>query len=365
MKALFLILVMLHGLVHSLGFIKAFEISEVKELATPISKPIGLLWLITTVLFLTYGVLYYFNKDNAWLVGITALIFSQTLIVFFWSDAKFGTIPNVIILLAVICSIGNALFNSTVEKEKQELLQKSSIESAEILSIDDIEGLPLPVKKWLLSSGAVGKVKTLNGKITQSARMKLNREQKEWYNAKATQYTMIDEPSFHWTLHLSMNELMWFKGRDKFQNGKGEMLIKINSLINVVNESGEKIDEGSIQRYLGEMVWFPSLAVSPYIRWEQIDDLSAKATMSYKNTKGGGTFYFNEQGDFTKFIAMRFQGNEPNAERKEWVLTVDGYRVFEGIKVPSRMEATWQLEEGSWTWLQLEIEEIIYNITPE
>ncbi|MDN5330561.1 MAG: hypothetical protein PWP35_2348 [Bacteroidales bacterium] len=37
------------------------------------------------------------------------------------------------------------------------------------------------------------------------------------------------------------------------------MLIKVNSLIPVVNEKGNKLDEGTLQRYLGEIVWFPSL----------------------------------------------------------------------------------------------------------
>ncbi len=63
-----------------------------------------------------------------------------------------------------------------------------------------------------------------------------------------------------------------------------------------------------------------------------------------------------------KFSAMRFQGNDPDAEREEWVLTVDGYCVFDGIRIPSEMKATWKLDAGDWTWQELEILNIEYDL---
>ena len=32
-----------------------------------------------------------------------------------------------------------------------------------------------------------------------------------------------------------------------------------------------------------------------------------------------------------------------------------------GIKIPTKIEVTWMLENGSWTWLDLEITDIRYN----
>ena len=139
------------------------------------------------------------------------------------------------------------------------------------------------------------------------------------------------------------------------------MQIKIFSAINVVNEKGSKIDEGTLQRFLGEIVWFPSAALSPYIKWESIDSLSAKATMDYKGTLGSGTFYFNEQGDFVKYSALRYKGNKPDAKRYEWVIDVKEHAIMNGVKIPIKMTATWKLDEGDWTWLAMEITDIKYN----
>lgn len=160
---------------------------------------------------------------------------------------------------------------------------------------------------------------------------------------------------------LKMNSFLNFKGRDKFEDGKGEMLIKMNSLFNVVDECGEKIDEGSLQRFLGEMVWFPSLALKGYISWEQINENTAKATMSYKGSSGSGTFYFNSNGELTKFSALRFKGNEAGAKRYQWEINITDYGTFEGIKVPVKMTSTWKLDNEDWTWLKMEVTDIRYN----
>ena len=361
MRIAFLIVIILHGLIHVLGFVKGLGIKEVKELTLPISKPMGMLWLAAAILLLVYGILFYWNHKYAWLFGLVAVAVSQFLIILYWKDARFGTLPNVAILLVAIFSFGHYNFQKLVRFETSTLLDQSKISTDRIISENDIMDLPNPVQKWLRHSRVMGKPFIYAGRVTQRAEMQLKPGQDNWLQATAVQYSTVDIPAFIWTVDMKMNRLMHFLGRDKFVDGKGEMVIKMNALINLANEKGGKMDEGSLQRYLGEMVWFPSLAISPYITWQEADENSAMATMDYKGTKGSGTFYFNSEGDFVKFSAMRFRGNEPDAERQEWVLLVEEHRTFDGIKVPSKMTATWKLEEGDWTWLKLEIVDIKYN----
>ncbi|MFO8054300.1 MAG: DUF6544 family protein [Bacteroidales bacterium] len=361
MRIAFLIIIILHGLIHVLGFVKGFGLKEIKELTLPISKPMGLLWLSATILFLTYGFLYFANNKYAWLIGLIAVAISQIIIILFWKDAKFGTLPNIAILLVSISAYGHYHFQNLIQFETTHLLGQNKIQKGRTISENDITELPLPVKKWLHHSGAIGKPYISMGKVIQQAQMKLRPEQDKWHNAKAVQYTTINVPAFIWSVDVKMNSLIHFQGRDKFVNGKGAMMIKLNSLINVVNEKGEKLNEGTVQRYLGEMVWFPSLALSPYITWQEVNDTTATATINYKGSRGSGTFYFNPEGKFIKFSALRYKDNEPEAKRYEWVLLVDEHKTFAGIKIPSKMTATWKLEKEDWTWLKLEIIDIKYN----
>lgn len=356
-----LIIVLLHGLIHLLGFVKGFGFKEVKELTLPISKPMGFIWLTATVLFLTYGILYLANSKYAWFFGIAAVVLSQILIIILWKDAKIGTIPNILILVVSVSSFGYYRFQNLVHQETIRLIGHNKMVEYKIIDENDIKELPQPVKNWLRNSGAVGKPFISIGKVTQKAEMKMKPEQDKWMTATATQYTTIDNPAFIWAVDVKMNSFLSFQGRDKYDEGKGEMLIKLNSLFNVVDERGEKMDEGTLQRYLGEMVWFPSLALSPYIAWEQIDENTAKATMTYKGTTGSGIFYFNSNGDVTKFWALRYKGNETAAKRYNWEMNILDYKTFEGIKVPIKMTSTWKLDDKDWIWLKIEVTDIKYN----
>ena len=361
MKTTFFILLVVHALIHLLGFIKGFGINNVSVLTLPISKSTGLLWLTATILLLLYGLMYITGYKIAWLIGLIAVLVSQVLIVLFWSDVKFGTIPNIIALLVVIVSLGQHRFQKQVQEETTKLVNESKNQHEKIITEKDLEDLPVAVKKWMMQSGIVGKPSIFLVKITQKAELRMKPDQKKWMQAEAVQYTSTDVPSFIWSVKVHMNPLLHFLGRDKFEDGKGEMRIRLNALFTIVDEKGERLDEGTLQRFLGEMVWFPSMALSPYISWEDADDLTATATMTYMGTTGSGTFHFDETGNFIRFTAMRFMGNAEDAKRHLWILDVEEHKSFEGITIPSRMTASWALNEETWTWLKLEIIGMQYN----
>ena len=102
MKVFFLLLITIHGLIHTLGFVKAFKPDRVPQLTRDISRPLGLLWLSDCLLFIATAFLYYSGQDAWWIFGTAAILISQTLIILFWRDAKFGTIANIILCIPVI-----------------------------------------------------------------------------------------------------------------------------------------------------------------------------------------------------------------------------------------------------------------------
>ncbi|MFA6200483.1 MAG: DUF6544 family protein [Bacteroidales bacterium] len=89
--------------------------------------------------------------------------------------------------------------------------------------------------------------------------------------------------------------------------------------------------------------------------------LISKSNINYKGTVASGTFYFNEKGDFIKFTTMRYKDNVQKSKHYPWVITVQEYKTFEGIRVPSKTKVMWELDKADWTWLNLEIKDIKYN----
>jgi hypothetical protein len=104
MKYLFAFLLLVHGLIHLMGFANAFASGNMPSFSKHISKPTGLLWLLATLLFLAVMTFFLLHK-NYWVVfALVATILSQILICMYWQDAKAGTIANIIVLLVTISS---------------------------------------------------------------------------------------------------------------------------------------------------------------------------------------------------------------------------------------------------------------------
>ena len=362
MRIALIILIGIHGIIHLFGFLKAFGISDFNGLSQPISKTFGIAWLLGFVLFAITTVQVIAQSNYWWIIGIIAVISSQFLIIIFWNDAKFGTVANVIILLAILAAYSSFSFKNKIKEERISLFENTPLTNQKIVTKEALFDLPEIVQKWLVNSGVLGKQFTSNMHLVQDLQLKMKPEQTEWYIGKAEQYTTVNPPAFNWSITTQMNSLFKVTGRDKFENGNGEMLIKLFSLITVANaKNHEKIDQAALQRYLAEIVWFPSASLSSYIKWEAIDDYSAKATMEFNGTIGSGEFHFDEKGNFKKFVAMRYQ--DSNAIKPtEWTVIATKTEERNGIKIPVECEASWKLKNGKWTWLKLKITDIQYNV---
>jgi hypothetical protein len=361
MKYLFAIIVLVHGLIHLMGFAKAFRYAAIKNITGKISRPAGLLWLITAMLFILALAGFLMDKSFWTIAAIAAALLSQILIATVWKDARFGTIANILILLVAIPAFARLQFQSMVNEEAAGLLSGVTLNNERITE-EDLESLPPVVQKWLKTSGIVGTPQAYCARIRQRGSMRTKPDGK-WMNFTAEQYIDLQKPGFVWSVKVDMMPLLYMDGRDKFMQGEGEMLIKMLSLISVVNEGQtDKMNSGSMLRYLVETTWFPSAVLSRHLRWESTDSLSAKATMSYQHTTVEGIFHFNETGDFLSFEAERYYGGGESATLEKWVVSADDYKWVNGLRVPFRNSVTWQLKEGDFTWLTLEITDMEINI---
>ena len=98
-------------------------------------------------------------------------------------------------------------------------------------------------------------------------------------SVQAEQYFTTENPGFIWKARIKVAPFIHIAGRDKYENEKGNMLIKLLSLFTVANSEGKEIDQGTMLRYLAEMAWFPTAVINDYITWEELDDHNAKATI--------------------------------------------------------------------------------------
>jgi len=361
MRIALTLLIALHGIIHLFGFFKAFGISEFNAISQPVSKTFGVFWGLAFLLFAITIVLMFMHSDYWWLGGFLAVGLSQILVFNYWSDAKFGTIANAIILLAIIIGYANFNLKNKINRERQVLFENSQVKE-EVITEKTLQDLAPIVRKWLTGSGVIGKRVISNVFLIQELQLKMNPEQTSWNKGTATQLFTIEPPAFNWHMETHMNVVLSVSGNDIFEAGQGGMTIKLLSLFPVATvQNDEKINQATLQRYLAEMVWFPSAALSPYITWEAIDDHAARAIMDYNGTKGSGEFYFDKDGNFEKFVSLRYR-DARDAEPTKWIVSATKIEERNGIKTPIECEASWELEQGAWTWLKLKITDIQYNV---
>lgn len=359
MRYAFAILIAIHGLIHLIGFAKAFYLTDVNKQVLGISKPIGAVWLIAFIMFIITIVSFLDNKKWFYIAFI-AIIISQILITLNWKEAKFGTIANIIILLVSISAFAQGQFYTMVEKEVR-MMQPNIQKNIPSTNRNDMSQLPEVVQRWMQASGVIGQEEAVSVRLKQVGNMRTKPKGK-WMSFSATQHFNVENPAFVWSTKVNFIPIITMVGRDKLVHGKGEMLIKIASLIPVVNESNnEKINSGAMIRYLAEICWFPSAAMNEHITWETIDEKSARATLTIEKRYVSGIFKFNSDGNIMSFEANRYYGGTQNSQLEKWVIKMEEYKIYDGIKIPYKCNVTWELAEGDFNWLNLEITDLEYN----
>ena len=364
LRIMFASMLVIHSLLHLIGVEKEWNISwhgqrpaqTLLQFTGNTSKIAGGAWLLASVLFMCGAVGYLLQKEWYWIPAAGALVISQVLVIIDWQDARYGTIVNIMILVMVIFSAAAMHFGRKIAQEVDSI--KSQAQTNEIMITKNIvSSLPRNVQAWLRESNVVGR-KTPNViRLLQKGSMRTKPEGK-WMPFEAIQYFTIDPPAFIWSAKIKAFPLFTIAGRDKYQNGEGNMLIKPLYIITAANSRGEEINQGTLLRYMAEMAWFPQAAGSKYLHWEYIDEHRARVTMQYGGTAASGVYLFNDDGRVAGFEALRYGDFEGTYRKEKWSVAATGYKTFNGIGIGNKNEVTWKLKEGDFKWLKLEITDI-------
>jgi hypothetical protein len=190
------LLLAVHGLIHLLGPAKAFGWADVSQLRSPISAAAGVLWLLVAVLLCVAAVAVGIGARWWWYPALPAVLLSQALIVSAWSDAKFGTVANLLIaipLLVVALDSRPSSFRSLFAHDRDLLLARGA-RAAPLVTDADLRPLPPLMQTYLRRVGAVGRPRVRNMRVVFDAQMRGSAAE-PWMQATATQYEFFDPPA--------------------------------------------------------------------------------------------------------------------------------------------------------------------------
>lgn len=363
MKYLFAFLLLAHGLIHLPGFLKAFGFAEVNQLNRQISKPMGILWLFTTIVLIATALFYLLQNEYWWMIAGLGITISQLVIIGYWQKAKFGTLANLIILLIIIPAWATWRFEHQYKKDASANLSYTNNHNEPLITTELISALPEPVQRYIIYSGALNKPIPKNFFIKFKGQIRAD-EKSEWMSFTTEQYNFIEKPTRLFFMRGIMKRLP-VNGYHAYKNGIATMDIRLLSLFKVQYQSGREMDIAETVTWFNDLCLFaPGALVDKRISWQSLDSLSSKATFTFQNISISATLHFNTKGELVNFISDdRYRIIDKNKIQSATFSTpVKDYVEINNHKVPSYGEAVWRLPEGDLVYGQFHCVDAQYNM---
>ena len=154
-------------------------------------------------------------------------------------------------------------------------MEKFENTNPRLITAEMLQDLPEPVQRYLAFSGVIGKPWIDTVRLRQSGRFRQSANQ-SWMPVTAEQTFTTKPPGFVWKARFMMAGLPLMSARDAYQDGHGHMYGKMAGLLTLFDARGPQIDQGTLLRYLGEMVWFPTAFLGENISWLAVDENTAQ-----------------------------------------------------------------------------------------
>ena len=116
--------------------------------------------------------------------------------------------------------------------------------------------LPDPVQRYMNWTGVVGKPWIRTAYVRQEGRFRMAAD-KPWMPMKAEQVFTIDPPGMEWRARFKMFGLPLFRANDSYRDGRGHMFGKAAGLITLFDDRTEKHTHGTHPRNQSEIIWIP------------------------------------------------------------------------------------------------------------
>jgi len=358
-------LLVVHGLIHLLGFAKAFGLADLPQLTQPISPVFGGVWLSAAVLFLAAAAAVFAWPRGWWAIGAGAVMVSTPVIVAAWADAKYGMLVNVALFAAVIVGFAvqgprslRAEFEGDVDRALARTMPAAPITNS------DLAPLPEPVRRYLQASGVVGRARVRNVHVRMHGRIRSGPGAR-WLTFNAEQYNFTDPPARLFYMSSSMF-LVPVNVFHRYVGPAATMHVKAAGLVGLVDAAGEETTRSETVTLFNDMcVLAPATLIDPAIVWKPVDAEAVRARFTNAGQTIEAVLAFHHDGELANFWSDdRFQLSAAGKtmKRVRWSTPLGAYRSFGEVRLPSGGEARWHEAGADYAYIELTIDEVDYNV---
>lgn len=353
------LLMIIHGLIHLLGFVIAFDYIDLQSLPLELTRFQGIGWLISSLFFLASALLFFIQHLNWWMLTAVSIILSQYLIIMNWNEARAGTLVNLILFCIVIAAWGAARFENAYRKDVRDALSGSQKITGKLITESDISALPQPVQLYIRRSNSLGKPPVKNMRVTMEGRMR--GRNKKWFPILIEQYNFFGNYARYFFIKAHMFGLI-VPGYHRYKEASAGMDIRLFGLIPVIKQHGGALNKAETVTLLNEIcLMAPAALIDKRIRWETIDAFHAKAIFTNGHLEVSAILEFNRDGEMINFYS---NDRTDTSDMKQYPFSTpcSGYKDFQGYWLMSEGKAIWHYPESPFVYGEFMVKKIEYNI---
>lgn len=367
-KWVFVVVLVVHGLIHLLGAAKGFGWAAVSELTSPVGPAMGAAWFAAGSLVIAAAVCLASEVRGFGVVGGVAVIASQTMIFTSWRDAQAGSLANLILLAAVIYAYAARGPTSYATEYRREVAGELSTLSSQLeVTEADVASLPPVVAAYVRRSGAVGKPRItdlrarIHGRIRATASaawMPFIGEQVNTYGAQPSRLFLMDATWFG----IPVDVLHVYRG------SSATMRVRACSLVPMVNAAGPDLDRAETVTLFNDLCLLaPAALIGAAITWHSIDAHRIRGTFTNGSHTVSAELVFDHDHELVDFVSddrLRASTDGKSFTRQRWSTPVRGRRSEDGRQFITAGEGRWHAPtpEGEFTYLEFHIDETTYNL---
>jgi hypothetical protein len=198
--------------------------------------------------------------------------------------------------------------------------------------------------------------RSVNGvRIAERGEMRMSPEAR-WIPFTAEEIIEARHSSFRWQARFSSNRLTPVTVTDAYENGHGCLTVKAAGLIPLKKITGADADKGELQRYLASTVFCPpALLNHSSLEWTAVGPLTLRVEDRSDPTGATVDLEITAEGRPVTSRAERPRLVGKHSVLTPWWGNYLEFREWEGLRVASRLEVSWQLPEGPFTYFRSEL----------
>lgn len=232
----------------------------------------------------------------------------------------------------------------------------------DLITEEELESLPVPLRNYMNFVGVVGTPRVTHYYVDFSGSFRMDRE-RPWADVTAKQYSFVELGRRLFSIGMFYKGLP-INGLHYFHEGNAYMTIKILDMITVGHHEGELMKKGETVTFFNDAcVMAPGSLLDMDIEWEAIDDHQIRGTLTNDGITVSASLYFDDDGKLINFITYdRYAANNDGTyDNIPWSTPIHSYRESNGMTLPYEGEAIWHYEDQDFSYIKLEIQEIVMN----